>query len=117
MGIDKPWLAMEIFDEALECAVEAELDSEVSRIKELLLLVNTAAVGHDNPEKIAVRGLLDRLNSTDTKTDKEVNQVVSIVEKISKEQHKPLEDTWKEWRPAADLFANDRKIRCPKIDI
>ncbi|MFQ3343791.1 MAG: hypothetical protein ACKVI6_05825 [Candidatus Poseidoniales archaeon] len=110
MGIDKPWLAMEIFDEALECAVEAELDSEVSRIKELLLLVNTAAVGHDNPEKIAVRGLLDRLNSTDTKTDKEVNQVVSIVEKISKEQHKPLEDTWKEWRPAADLFANDRRL-------
>ncbi len=110
MGIDRPWLAMEIFDEALECAIEADLTSEISRIKRLLLLVNTAASGHDDSGKKAIRGLLDRLNSTDKKTDREVNEVLSKVEEISKEHHRPLEDTWKEWRSASDLFANDRKL-------
>jgi tetratricopeptide (TPR) repeat protein len=110
MGIDRPWLAMEIFDEALECAIEAELPNEISRIQGLLLLVSTAAAGQDNEENIAIRGLLDRLNTTDVKTDKEVNEVTSTIEKISKEHLKPLEDTWKEWRPASDLFANERKL-------
>ena len=94
----------------LACAIEAELPNEISRIQGLLLLVSTAAAGQDNEENIAIRGLLDRLNTTDVKIDKEVNEVISTVEKISKEHLKPLEDTWKEWRPASDLFANERKL-------
>ena len=51
MGIDRPWLALEVFDEALECAVESESNTEVERITNLLTLVNVAAVGEEDEKE------------------------------------------------------------------
>ena len=51
MGIDRPWLALEVFDEALECAVESGSNTEVERITNLLTLVNVAAVGEEDDKE------------------------------------------------------------------
>ena len=71
LGVDRPWFALEIFDEALECAVETGSDHADS-IKEMLLMANTAATGSEDGELTRIRRFLDGLNEVSSDKEEQV---------------------------------------------
>ena len=115
MGIDRPWLALEIFDEALECAVESEMHSEVDRIRNLLTLVNVAAVGEENDERRSLRRLLDGLNRVEGIAEERVETVTEEVEEVVDLQSIPIEETWKEWRASNELVPDGESLSVVRV--
>ena len=109
MGIDRPWLALEIFDEALECAVESEMHSEVDRIRNLLTLVNVAAVGEENDERRSLRRLLDGLNRVEGIAEERVETVTEEVEEVVDLQSIPIEETWKNGGHRMNLYLTESR--------
>ena len=115
MGIDRPWLALEIFDEALECAIEAEIESEVDRIRNLLTLVNVAAVGEEDDERRSLRRLLDGLNRVEGIAEERVETVTEEVDEAVDAQLVPIEETWREWRASNDLVPDGEALSVVRV--
>ena len=115
MGIDKPWLALEIFDEALECAIEAEIESEVDRIRNLLTLVNVAAVGEEDDERRSLRRLLDGLNRVEGVAEERVETVTGEVDEAVDAQLVPIEETWRDWRASNDLVPDREPLSVLRV--
>jgi hypothetical protein len=115
MGIDRPWLALEIFDEALECAIEAEIESEVDRIRNLLTLVNVAAVGEEDDERRSLRRLLDGLNRVEGIAEERVEAVTEEVDEAVDAQLVPIEETWREWRASNDLVPDGEALSVVRV--
>ena len=110
MGIDRPWLALEVFDEALECAVESGSNTEVERITNLLTLVNVAAVGEEDDKRKQTRELLDGLNKIHSESEKEMQVVNKEIDQLVESQLSPIIDTWRDWRESSELIADHESL-------
>ena len=110
MGIDRPWLALEVFDEALECAVESESNTEVERITNLLTLVNVAAVGEEDEKRKQTRELLDGLNKIHSESKKEMRVVNKEIDQLVESQLSPISETWRDWRESSELIADHESL-------
>ena len=110
MGIDRPWLALELFDEALECAVESGANAEVERITNLLTLVNVAAVGEEDGTRKKTRDLLDRLNEIQLESQEEIQVVNEEIDQLVESQLSPLNETWRDWRDSSDLIPENEAL-------
>ena len=103
LGVDRPWFDLEIFDEALECAVETGSD-QADSIKEMLLMANTAATGSEDGELTRIRRFLDGIN--EVSSDKE--DQVRLSQDTIKESMEGLQvnemDYWDDWRDASKLL-------------
>ena len=115
MGIDRPWLALEIFDEALECAIESDNENEVDRIRNLLTLVNVAAVGEEDEERRGLRLVLDELNTIDVSTMEKHEAVNTEIEEAVGEHMLPIGETWMEWRDSSDLINAEDHLRILRV--
>ena len=117
LGVDRPWFALEIFDEALECAVETGSD-QADSIKEMLLMANTAATGSEDGELTRIRRFLDRIN--EVSSDKE--DQVRLSQETIKESMEGLQvnemDYWDDWRDASKLLDDGSTLRIvrPEVD-
>ena len=116
LGVDRPWFALEIFDEALECAVETGSD-QADPIKEMLLMANTAATGSEDGELTRIRSFLDGIN--EVSSDKE--DQVRLSQDTIKESMEGLQvnemDYWDDWRDASKLLDDGSTLRIVRSEV
>jgi tetratricopeptide (TPR) repeat protein/rRNA maturation endonuclease Nob1 len=116
LGVDRPWLALEIFDEALECAVEVE-SSKADEIKEMLLLANTAATGVEGRQLAKIREFLDNLNKVSSDKKKDVESSQDAIRESMEDQENSEIEYWDDWREADKLLVDDSTLRIVRSEV
>jgi len=110
LAIDRPGLAIEIFDEAMECAIESIQEDLINKLAEFLLLANSAINHEDIIEFSGLRELLDNLNDVHEDSINEFESKILEIDQKTEELSKPLDETWKEWQPSDKLISNDSPL-------
>ena len=116
IGVDRPWFAMEIIDEALECAVEVGSEKS-TEIKEMLLLANTAATGIENKQLTEIREFLDGLNRVSSKMEEDVGSAQSVIKEAMEDQEKTEIEFWDDWRSADNLLTEGGYLRILRTEV
>ena len=116
LTVDCPGLAIEVLDEAMECAIESGLDNRLEMLAELLLLANTAISNREDGIYDELRELLDGLNEIDEAASGEFIARIADIDKKAVELSKPLDETWSEWQPAIRLLPDQESLTVLRID-
>ena len=116
LGVDRPWFALEIFDEALECAVEVG-SSKADEIKEMLLLANTAATGVEDGQIAKIREFLDNLNRVSSAKKKDVESSQDEMRESMEDQEKSEIEYWDDWRDADKLLVDGSTLRIVRSEV
>ena len=116
LAIDCPGLAIEILDEAMECAIESSQNDKLDLLAEMLLLANTAMTNKEQSQYEGLRQLLDGLNAISEGATKEFQTQISEIDQKAVQLSKPLDETWNEWQPATKLIPEDSSLTIVRID-
>ena len=116
LAIDCPGLAIEVLDEAMECATESKQTDRMEMLAEMLLLANTAMTNKEQVQYEGLRLLLDRLNSISDVATKEFESQISEIDQKAEQLSKPLDQTWNEWQPASKLIPENTSLTIVRID-
>jgi len=116
LAIDCPGLAIEIIDEAMECAIEVGLNDELELLAETLLLANTALTIKQQSQYKGLRLLLDDLNTISKEVAEEFESKISDIDEKAESLTKPLDETWKEWQDASKLVPTNSSLTVVRID-
>ena len=116
LAIDCPGLAIEILDEAMECAIESSQNDKLDLLAEMLLLANTAMTNKEQSQYEGLRQLLDGLNAISEDATKEFQTQISEIDQKAVQLSKPLDETWNEWQPATKLIPEDSSLTIVRID-
>ncbi len=91
MALDEVGLAIEVLDEGMECAMEAN-DSEITeKLAEYLVLANNALTEDDVKQYQGLRKYLDDINSVDTEISNQFDKKISEIEQQVETMSKPIE--------------------------
>jgi len=116
LGVDRPWFAIEIIDEALECAVEVN-SSRADEIKEMLLLANTASTGVQDGELENIRKFLDGLNIVSKGMEKDVELIQENVQESMTEQENIELQYSDEWMDAESILSDNISMKILRSEI
>ena len=116
LAVDCPGLAIEVLDEAMECAIETGQSDRLEMLAELLLLANTAISNREQGHFDGLRQLLDGLNEIDDASSSEFLARIADIDQKAIELSKPLDETWSEWQPATRLLPDDSPLTVLRID-
>ncbi|MDP6324691.1 MAG: hypothetical protein QF684_03895 [Candidatus Thalassarchaeaceae archaeon] len=116
LTVDCPGLAIEVLDEAMECAIESGQENRLEMLAELLLLANTAISNLEEGNYDDLRLLLDGLNDIDDASSEEFTARIADIDKKADELSKPLDETWNEWQPATRLLPDGSPLTVLRID-
>tara|TARA_B110000438_G_C15810374_1_gene649345 strand:+ start:119 stop:2017 length:1899 start_codon:yes stop_codon:yes gene_type:complete len=116
LAVDCPGLAIEVLDEAMECAIETGLSDRLEMLAELLLLANTAISNREQANFDGLRQLLDGLNEIDNASSTEFLARIADIDQKAMELSKPLDETWSEWQPATRLLPDGSPLTVLRID-
>jgi hypothetical protein len=116
LTVDCPGLAIEVLDEAMECAIETGQSDRLEMLAELLLLANTAISNREQGHFDGLRQLLDGLNEIDDASSSEFLARIADIDQKAIELSKPLDETWSEWQPATRLLPDDSPLTVLRID-
>ena len=116
LAIDCPGLAIEVLDEAMECATESKQTDRMEMLAEMLLLANTAMTNKEQVQYEGLRLLLDRLNSISEVATEEFESQISEIDQKAEQLSKPLDQTWNEWQPASKLIPENTSLTIVRID-
>ena len=116
LTVDCPGLAIEVLDEAMECAIESGQEERLEMLAELLLLANTAISNREEGNFDDLRQLLDGLNEIDDSASGEFSARIADIDKKAVELSKPLDETWSEWQPANRLLPDESPLTVLRID-
>ena len=117
LTVDCPGLAIEVLDEAMECAIETGQSDHLEMLAELLLLANTAISNLEQGSYDGLRQLLDGLNEIDDASSDEFLARIADIDQKALELSKPLDETWSEWQPATRLLPDDSPLTVLRIDV
>lgn len=104
LAIDRPDLALELIDEAMECAVSAGREEVLEGLMETMMLVESALGSSEHEEDEALTALLDGLNISDAIEAATVEAAREEVGEQLQAQAAPLEVTANEWSVASDVI-------------
>lgn len=110
LAIDRPILAIEIFDEAMECAIESTQDELIDKLAEVLFLANSSINDEEITKFPGVRKLLDNLNEVHEDSKIKFESKITEIEEKAEELSKPLNETWKEWQPSDKLISDESPL-------
>ncbi|MDP6869996.1 MAG: hypothetical protein QGI21_04415 [Candidatus Poseidoniaceae archaeon] len=116
LAIDCPGLAIEILDEAMECAIETSQEISLDLLAELLLLANAAILGDEKKQYDGLRQLLDGLNQIPEDSLDKFQQRIARIDEKKDELSKPLDDTWTEWQQSTRLLQDEETLTVLRID-
>ena len=116
LGVDRPWFALEIFDEALECALEVE-SPKAGDIKEMLLLANTAATGVEDMQLAKIREFLDGLNKVSPDKKKYVESSQDSIRESMEYQENSEIEYWDDWREADKLLVDGSSLSIVRSEV
>ncbi len=104
LAMDEAGLAIEVLDEAMECAIEAKDSTLIESLAEYLVLANNALTESESEQYTGLRKYLDDINSIDLDNSKEFTNMISEIEKQAAELAKPLEVKTGEWISADEIL-------------
>ena len=105
LAIDQPGLALEVLDEAMECALPYDAQDQLQTLSEHLLMANAAMTQTDMLHHEGLRSLLDGLNQLSDEEAEEFAKKIKVIEQRADEHNQPFEDTWKDWQPSSQLLS------------
>ena len=116
LAIDCPGLAIEVLDEAMECAIETGTSDRMDMLAEMLLLANTAMTNKEQMQYEGLRQYIDKVNDIAEEASKDFESQISEIDQKAEELSKPLDETWKEWQPASKLIPHGSELTIVRID-
>jgi len=116
LAIDCPGLAIEVLDEAMECAIESNQSDKLETLAETLLLANTALNDKDISQYDGLRQLLDGLNEISQDVADKFEAQISDIDQRAAKLSKPLDETWNEWQHATKLIPAGSSLVVLRID-
>ena len=116
LAIDCPGLAIEVLDEAMECAIESGQNDKLEELAEVLLLANTASNEKEQTQYQGLRQLLDGLNTISQEASNEFDAKISDIDQRATELSRPLDETWTEWQDASKLIPAGSPLVVLRVD-
>ena len=110
LSIGRPLLALEVFDEALECAVESRSTSSASSLADAVARCNAAILGDSDDKLDKMRSLLDRVNTIGGDAAIQFRTQVEAIEEKRRKQQEPLPETWTDWQNSERLMGSEKSL-------
>jgi hypothetical protein len=117
LAIDEAGLAIEVLDEAMECAIEVDDMDTMQLLAESMVLANSALTVKESQQNESLRLYLDGLNNLDKSSSEAFDKQISDIEKQAEELAKPLDGIWKDWQPAAKLLPDNSPLTVVRIEV
>tara|TARA_Y100000766_G_scaffold285606_1_gene311106 strand:- start:12331 stop:14223 length:1893 start_codon:yes stop_codon:yes gene_type:complete len=117
LAIDQPGLALEVLDEAMECALLHNSREQLETLSEHLLMANAAMTQADMVHHEGLRSLLDELNQLSGEDAEEFAKKIKVIEQRADEHNQPFEDTWKDWQPSSQLIPEGATLRVVRAEV
>ena len=117
LAVDQPGLALEVLDEAMECALPHNAEEQLQTLSEHLLMANAAMTQTDMLHHEGLRSLLDGLNQLSDEEAEEFAKKIKVIEQRADEHNQPFEDTWKDWQPSSQLIPKEATLRVVRAEI
>ena len=108
MAMDEAGLAIEVLDEAIECAIETNDTTLTEKLAEYLVLANNALTESDSAQYEGLRKYLDNLNTL-THNSEEFTETLTQIEQQVELMSQPIEVTG-EWIDAESVFSSGDRI-------
>ena len=117
LAIDEAGLAIEVLDEAMECAIEVEDMESMQKLAEAMVLANSALTVKESQQNESLRLYIDGLNNLDKSSSEAFEKQILDIEKQAEELAKPLDGTWDDWQPASKLLPDKSPLTVVRIEI
>jgi len=117
LAIDQPGLALEVLDEAMECALQTESQQQLETLSEHILMANAAMTQIDVVQYQGLRTLLDGLNQLSEEEAEEFAKKIKDIEQRANEHNQPFEETWKVWQPSTKLIPQGTTLRVVRAEV
>ena len=91
MALDEVGLAIEVLDEGMECAIEANDSGITKKLAEYLVLANNALTEDDAKQYQGLRKYLDDINSVDADISDQFEEKISEIEQQVETMSKPIQ--------------------------
>ena len=108
MAMDEAGLAIEVLDDAIECAIETNDTTLTEKLAEYLVLANNALTESDSAQYEGLRKYLDNLNTL-THNSEEFTETLTQIEQQVELMSQPIEVTG-EWIDAESVFSTGDRI-------
>tara|TARA_B110001452_G_scaffold263660_1_gene265456 strand:- start:2420 stop:4063 length:1644 start_codon:yes stop_codon:yes gene_type:complete len=117
LAIDQPGLALEVLDEAMECALQLDSQEQLEILSEHILMANAAMTQIDMLHHEGLRTLLDGLNQLSEEEAEEFAKKIKVIEQRVNEHNQPFEETWKVWQPSSKLIPETATLRVVRAEV
>ncbi len=104
LAMDEAGLAIEVLDEAMECAMESKDDELAEQLAEYLVLANNALTESDTQQYLGLRKYLDEINSIESSKFEEFEEKIAEIEQQAEAMSKPLESVVEQWTPVSEVL-------------
>ena len=117
LAMDEAGLAIEVLDEAMECAIEIDDVESMEKLAESMVLANSALTDKESLQNESLRFYIDGLNNLDKSSSEAFEKQISNIEKQAEELAKPLDSTWDDWQPASKLLPDNSPLTVIRIEV
>ena len=104
LAMDEAGLAIEVLDEAMECAIETKDEQLTEQLAEYLVLANNALTESETQQYLGLRKYLDDINSIESDTSEEFEEKITEIEQQAEAMSKPLESVVEQWTPVSKVL-------------
>jgi tetratricopeptide (TPR) repeat protein len=104
LAMDEAGLAIEVLDEAMECAIEAKDEQLTEQLAEYLVLANNALTESETQQYLGLRKYLDDINSIESGKSEEFEEKITEIEQQAEAMSKPLESVVELWTPVSEVL-------------
>ena len=110
LAVDEAGIAIEVLDEAMECAIEINDQNMIEGLAEYLVLANNALTEEENTEYAGLRKYIDKLNDISGNQNEEFKQKMTEIETKASQLAKSQIEFSDEWQDAQKIFASSGKM-------
>ena len=110
LAVDEAGIAIEVLDEAMECAIEINDQDMIEGLAEYLVLANNALTEEENTEYAGLRKYIDKLNDISGNQNEEFKQKMTEIETKASQLAKSQIEFSDEWQDAQQIFGSSGKM-------
>ena len=110
LAVDEAGIAIEVLDEAMECAIEINDQNMIEGLAEYLVLANNALTEEENTEYAGLRKYIDKLNDISGNQNEEFKQKMTEIETKASQLAKSQIEFSDEWQDAQQIFGSSSKM-------
>ena len=110
LAVDEAGIAIEVLDEAMECAIEINDQKMIEGLAEYLVLANNALTEEENTEYAGLRKYIDKLNDISGNQNEEFKQKMTEIETKASKLAKSRIKFNDEWQDAQQIFGSSGKM-------